>query len=204
MIQRIGRRNALVILARQPVAGAVKTRLARDIGSVRAVWWYRHNFRRIIRRLRRDPRWDLRVAVCPDTAAAKPYWLAGIPPLRQGRGGLGERMERQLAGSPPGPVLVIGSDIPDIGGCEIARAFRALGAASIVLGPSGDGGYWAIGHRAFPRRLPRGSLAGVRWSTPYALRDTVHALAAQGQLALVDELDDVDRAADLQRREGTS
>ena len=106
-------------------------------------------------------------------------------------------MERFLAGMPPGPVLVIGSDIPGVGKQEVAWAFRALGTAAVVLGPSGDGGYWAIGHRASPRRLRRGSLAGVRWSTPHALEDTAKALAAAGELVLVDELHDVDRGADL-------
>ena len=197
MRSRKGRRNRLVIMAREPIAGAVKTRLARDIGSVRAAWWYRHNLQRVLRRLRGDPRWDLRVALCPDTALARPHWLAGVAALSQGTGSLGDRMERVLAGMPAGPVLVIGSDIPGVGRREIARAFLALGSADVVLGPSGDGGYWAIGSRASRRRLPRGSLAGVRWSTCHALRDTVRALQDQGTLRMVGELRDVDRAADM-------
>lgn len=193
-----GRQNFLVLMARQPVAGAVKTRLARDIGAVPAVWWYRHNIRRVIRRLRRDPRWVLVISACPDRAVAKPFWYAGVRAVPQGRGDLGERLVRILSGMPPGPVLVIGPDIPGVTSREIARAFRALRAAEIVLGPAGDGGYWAIGHRAMPRRLPPGALAGVRWSTEHALQDTRLALGAVvGRVDLVDKLYDVDRVEDL-------
>ena len=197
MRRRKSRRNTLVIMARQPIAGAVKTRLARDIGSVRAVWWYRHNLYRVLRRLRGDPRWDLRVALSPDKVLARPHWLHGIVSLPQGSGDLGQRIERVLGGMPPGPVLVIGSDVPGVGREEIAQAFRALGSADVVLGPSGDGGYWIIGHRASVQRLPRGSLSGVRWSTRHALRDTEQVLSGRWKLALVQELHDVDRAADL-------
>ena len=187
-----------MLMARQPIAGAVKTRLARDIGSVPAVWWYRHNMRRVIRRLQRDPRWEFVISACPDTAVSRRFWLSGVGAVPQGGGDLGDRLVRILAGMPSGPVLVIGPDIPGVTSREIARAFRALRAAEIVLGPAGDGGYWAIGHRALPRRLPPGALAGIRWSTPDALQDTLRALAGEGRLVQVDTLRDVDRVEDLQ------
>ncbi len=203
MKRRTGRRASLVVMARQPVAGRVKSRLASEIGTVRAAWWYRHNLRRVIRRLRRDPRWDLWIAVTPDAACARPFWLDGVRALPQGAGSLGERMERILSGMRAGPVLVIGSDIPGVRPGAAARAFRALGSVSVVLGPSGDGGYWAIGHRASVRRLRSGSLAGVRWSSAHALEDTRRALRGEGRIALVDVLNDVDRAADLLRQKGS-
>ena len=196
-----GRRNRLVIMAREPVAGAVKTRLAGDIGAVAAAWWYRHTLRRLQRRLAGDGRWQTVLAVCPDTALGRRHWCAGVEVVAQGRGDLGDRLQRLLAGMPPGPVLVVGSDIPDLGAAEVARAFRALAAAEFVLGPSGDGGFWAIGQRA-SRPLPVGIFAGIRWSTPQAGADTERALAPRGRVAATDLLHDVDRGADLAAHAG--
>jgi hypothetical protein len=60
------RRPALAIMLKIPRPGRVKTRLARDIGTVPAAWWMRHQTARVIRRLARDPRWRLVLAVTPD------------------------------------------------------------------------------------------------------------------------------------------
>ncbi|MGD9886017.1 MAG: hypothetical protein AB7U95_38585, partial [Reyranella sp.] len=60
------------------------------------------------------------------------------------------------------------------------------------------GGYWLIGSRRV-RPLPRALFAGVRWSTPQALADTLLSIPARYSVALADTLDDVDDAADLDR-----
>ena len=200
---RRGRRNRLVVFVREPVAGRVKTRLAAEIGSVAAVWWYRHTLVRTLRRLGRDPRWEIWLAVAPGRAAGRGgIWPRGIPRIAQVEGDLGARMARVLGGMAPGAVVVIGSDVPGIGPAHIARAFRALGRASWVLGPSPDGGYWAIGHRASPRRLPRWHLSGVRWSSRHARADTERVLAEWGPAVSLEQLADVDTAADLARARG--
>ena len=49
-------------MVKEPRPGRVKTRLGRDIGLTTAAWWFRHQTRRLIRRLT-DPRWDLILAV---------------------------------------------------------------------------------------------------------------------------------------------
>ena len=55
-------RRTLVIMVKEPRPGRVKTRLGRDIGMVGAAWWFRHQTRSLIRRLR-DPRWQIVLAV---------------------------------------------------------------------------------------------------------------------------------------------
>src|SRR4030095_5697983 len=81
--------------------------------------------------------------------------------MPQGAGGLGHRMQRLFARLPPGPVIVIGSDIPSIRAAHIAGAFRLLGSADAVFGPAPDGGYWLRGVRGSPRG--RAPLARVLW-----------------------------------------
>ena len=80
-------------------------------------------------------------------------------------------MDRVMKTMPPGPVVLIGADIPDIRPCHIKNAFKILGAHDTVFGPAEDGGYWLVGQRRRPRILSL--FADVRWSSPHALADTL-------------------------------
>lgn len=181
-------------MLKEPRPGRVKTRLGREIGHVRAAWWVRHQTARLLRRLD-DPRWRLVLAVAPDHAGmASRAWPAHLPRLPQGAGDLGCRMARLFRSLRPGPVCIVGGDIPGITPRHIARAFAALGRAEAVFGPAPDGGYWLIGMRG--TRLPATLLQDVRWSTRHALADSVASLAGARHV-LVDTLADVDTAADL-------
>ncbi|HEY0837706.1 MAG TPA: DUF2064 domain-containing protein, partial [Azospirillum sp.] len=113
-------------------------------------------------------------------------------------GDLGARMVRPLRALPPGPVVVVGSDIPDLDAPHVARAFRALGRHAFVFGPAGDGGYWLVGARR-SRRVPAGLFRDVRWSTEHALADTLAGLTPGSSIGFVDVLDDVDDAAAYKR-----
>ncbi len=181
------------LMVKAPQRGRVKTRLIRDVGEGAAVRFYRHNTRVMIRRLH-DPRWQLALAIAPDTALAARWWPGDLPRVRQGGGDLGARMAHVLAQGPPGPVLVVGSDIPGITAGRIGAAFGALRGADAVIGPAADGGYWLVGLRRGPP--PEGLFKGVRWSGPHARADTIANMRALGlSVALADTLSDVDDAA---------
>jgi rSAM/selenodomain-associated transferase 1 len=183
--------NHLVIMAKSPLLGRVKRRLGRDIGDVAATRFYRSCLSHTVMRLARDPRWRTVLAVAPDRTVAQNFWPAhgNIVLLPQGEGDLGRRMQRLFALLPPGPAIIIGSDIPAIRPEHIAEAFRLLGQADAVLGPALDGGYWLVGLKARPCLLR--PFAGVRWSTPYALADTVANLDGK-RVAFAATLCDVD------------
>ena len=182
------RGDVVILFARAPRLGAVKRRLARGIGAMAALRFYRAQLARTLR-LARDPRWRVELAVTPDHGAAR--WPRGITRVPQGRGDLGVRMGRAL-GRHRRAVLV-GSDIPDLSRADIAAAFRALGRAQAVFGPAEDGGYWLVG--LGPRR-PARPFAEVRWSTEHALADTLANFNGR-RIALLRTLRDVDTAADL-------
>lgn len=182
-------------MVKLPRAGQVKTRLGREISMVGAAWWYRHQLRRLLRRLR-DPRWRIVLAVSPDRDGLNArIWPRDLPRIAQGQGDIGVRMARALRVSGRGPVCLIGSDIPGVQRHHIAGAFRELGARDAVFGPARDGGFWLIGLRrgalAHPRMFGR-----TRWSHPDTLSDARAALrfARVGYAAV---LSDVDSARDL-------
>lgn len=116
--------------------------------------------------------------------------------MQQGTGDLGTRMQRLLDTAPPGPAIIIGSDIPDITTRHIADAFERLRDHDAVFGPAPDGGYWLVGLRRVPR-VPR-IFADVRWSGPHALSDTLANLSGF-RVALAAELADVDDLASYTR-----
>lgn len=188
-------RSTLVVMVKEPHPGRVKTRLGREIGMVTAAWWFRHQVQLLLRRLR-DPRWDIVLAVSPDAEGClSRVWPADLPRWPQGRGDLGDRMGRVLRRFGPGPVAVIGADIPGIDRPHVATAFQVLGSADAVIGPAPDGGYWLIGW-AGRRPLPPTTFEGVRWSTETARADTIRSLG-NVRIAEIATLRDVDTAADL-------
>lgn len=183
----------LVIMVKEPRAGRVKTRLGQDIGHVRAAWWMRHRLAVLVRDVT-APGWDTLLAVAPDIAIRSPM-LPRLPRLAQGPGDLGARMARLFRALPPGPVLIVGADIPAITRAHIAAGFARLGDHDALIGPATDGGFWAIGLKR-SGAVPAGLFDNVRWSTPHAMADTLATLP-YSRIARLPVLQDVDVAADL-------
>ena len=182
----------LVIMAKEPRLGRVKTRLGREIGAVTATGFYRCAAANLIRRLARDRRWYTVLAVAPDNALASPFWPPDVARLPQGQGDIGQRMARQLSRRRSGPVVLVGSDIPGLRALHVADAFALLRRHQAVFGPAEDGGFWLIGLNS---RTPlAGLFDGVRWSGPHALADTLKN-ASGLRVALAARLPDVDDAA---------
>ena len=192
----------LVVMVKAPRPGRVKSRLARDIGAVEAVRFYRVATAALLRRLADDRRWQCILAVTPEAELSARLWPADLARIAQGRGDLGDRMQAVFDSLPPGPVAIIGSDIPALDRRHVAAAFALLGGHDAVFGPAADGGYWLVGLRRRPR-VPR-IFANVRWSGPYALADTL-ANCRDLRVGFLETLHDVDTVReyhDWRRLEG--
>lgn len=176
----------LAIFLRMPRLGQGKRRLARDIGDLAALRFQRQQIARL-RRLLGDRRWRTTLWVTPDNAARR---AGGLP---QGRGDLGARMARPFRLLPPGLVVLVGADIPELEPGHLWAAFRALGQAEAVFGPATDGGYWLVG--LGPRRRKRPPFRNVAWSTERALGDTLRNLNGT-RVAQLAPLSDIDTGAD--------
>lgn len=193
-------RARLVIMAKVPIAGQVKTRLTRRIGVAEAVRFYRATARAVVGRLGGQPFWETVIAVSPDTGISAHVWPRGVTLARQGRGDLGARMQRPMRALGPGPVCVVGTDVPGIEVEHIRRAFRLLGNCDAVFGPAADGGFWLVGMRRRPRVMNPYS-NGVRWSHAETLADVRRNLEGHA-VGLTERLNDVDEAEDLARQLG--
>lgn len=191
----------LVIFARLPRLGMVKRRLAREIGAVEALRFYRASLDGLLRRVGRDRRWRTWLAVTPDLCARAGQWpLAmhlGITVIPQGAGDLGHRMSRVLEGLPPGAGAIVGSDVPALDARHIRGAFAGLNGHDVVFGPARDGGYWLVAaRRGF--RCP-GLFNNVRWSSEHALADTAANLPGSVRTVRLETLEDIDEGPAYRR-----
>ncbi len=177
----------LIVFARAPRLGRGKRRLAAGIGPLAAWRFQRWALARVVRRLAGDRRWECWLAVTGGPAR----WPRGIRRMTQCRGDLGRRMGRAMRALGPGPVVLVGADVPDIARHHIEAAFRALGRHGAVFGPAQDGGFWLVGLRGHHPSLFR----HVRWSSRHALADTLANLGPGRTHGLVETLCDIDDAA---------
>lgn len=181
----------LLVMAKQPRIGRVKTRLGAGVGAMEATRAYRVMLTKTLNRLSRDPRWLTWVAVSGVHELHAGVWPQNVNLIDQGTGNLGDRMQRMFNELPVGPVVIIGSDIPHIECADIADAFHQLGRHEVVFGPASDGGYWLVGQSR--RRTVLKMFDNVRWSSEHALTDTMANLGG-GRARLLRQLADVDDA----------
>jgi hypothetical protein len=184
-------RDTVIVFARVPRLGAVKRRLAREIGDRAALRFHIQTLTALLLDLTACGRLDVVLAVTPDRARfALPVRVRRIG---QGRGDLGARMGRALGRYRR--VALMGCDVPDAGAADVLSAFRHLGSADAVFGPAEDGGYWLI---ALGPRRPGDLFGAARWSTEHALADTLRQFRHH-RVDFVRCLSDVDSAADYRR-----
>jgi hypothetical protein len=184
-------RDTVFVFARAPRLGAVKRRLARQIGARAALDFHRATLIALLRGLAAQRRFRTVLATTPDRASFP--LSVRVARIGQGSGDLGTRMGRATRRVPRGNVVIIGCDIPDARAADVLAAFRALRHADAVFGPAEDGGYWLVG--LSPRR-PARPFGAVRWSTSHALADTL-ANFRGWRVAFLRTLRDVDTAQDL-------
>lgn len=175
----------LFIMARLPVAGRVKTRLAKRIGAVAATNRYRHLLTAILRAVGSDPRWETILAVTPASAMAERNWKRIAPHCRvvaQAQGDLGQRMARLLSYAGKAPAAVMGSDIEGVTSTHVALCFQALRGRHAMLAPAEDGGFWlcAVKTAGPLARRDAGPFRSVLWSRADTFERTKGALTAFG------------------------
>ncbi len=189
--------TAVLLFAKAPRPGLVKTRLARDIGDLPALKVYRSLGARVAAAVGNVYR--ITVWYEPhDAEGEMRMWLGDWDYRAQGEGNLGERMRVAFSAHfacGDRPVIVIGADTPGVDAAVIAEAEEALRSADAVFGPALDGGYYLIGlNRLFAKLFQ-----GIPWGTATVLADTLERCQRVGvTVALLQPLRDVDTVTDLQ------
>lgn len=202
-------RGWLVIFAKAPEPGQVKTRLSPPLSPLEAAELYRCLLFDALDEsslAAAELGCDAVIAVDPSNAAREIASRApsGCRAISQGSGELGARMSRvaaQAAAAGAPFALLRGSDSPCLDRASLREAVGALHAADLVVRPDADGGYNLVGLGARALRSgPRGGLFDHPMSTPTVLRDTVlRAERLELRVALMSHGFDIDRFDDLRR-----
>jgi len=188
--QRI--QNVLIVVAKQPTAGATKTRLSPPLSPEGAASLY--EFREVQ---------GIRPAIAYLPEGASGYFASLAPDfdllLQSGRD-LGERLDHALShylNTGYRNAVIMDSDSPTLPVSSLSAAFTLLNSGSdVVIGPCEDGGYYLIGMKKPHPRL----LREVRMSTPQVTADTLAVAAEEGlQVELLPTWYDVDNHLSLQR-----
>lgn len=189
-------RPLIIVFLRAAVRGRVKTRLAATVGDERALDIYTKLVAHTLN------------VVQPLVCAKQAWYSDGIPvdahvmapgfDLREQVGAdLGARMQYAFEegfNQGYGPIIIIGTDLPQLSSALLAEAFGALKDHDAVIGPANDGGYYLLGLNA-----PLDALFHHKaWSTSSVLAATLADLHMHKRTChLLPELVDVDTEADL-------
>ena len=192
-----------VVLAKAPLAGQVKTRLAAALGAERAARLAQALLADTLEVLRAEPRVELALAYAPASARS---WFADVAPdvllLEQVEGDLGARMEaaaRALFERGHRGVLAIGADAPHLLAAVLGPALEALARRRGAVACTDDGGYHLL---ALPEPAPWLREA-IPWSSGGERAATLVCAREHG--LEIEELPsgfDIDRPADLERLAG--
>jgi uncharacterized protein len=192
-----GPRRALVVIAKEPVPGAVKTRLAPSLGAdgaARAAAAMLADTLAVMAQVDAEP-W---VCFAPPGARTRMARLApGCGLLAQVDGDLGDRLAACFAALLDGGaerVVIVAADTPHVPRATYQAAFALLDQVDVVLGPAVDGGYYLVGAKAALPEL----FVGVPMGTDAVLQMTIQrAVQRRLRVATLPMLRDLDRLEDL-------
>jgi len=192
----------LIMMARAPVVGQVKTRLAKSIGAQRAAGIYRNMAQAQIRKLLAANICPLELHVCP--TVQHPFFIAmrcsGVVRVERQMGdNLGSRMLHALRSGlqRADAVILIGADVPGISIKQIEQVCMLLSDhKELIIMPADDGGYGLLGMS----KVDAGLFRGVHWGTGRVCKQTVKRARQLGiRYRLFSSCYDIDYPRDLSR-----
>ncbi len=183
--------NALIIFAKNPVLGKVKTRLAKTIGDEAAFQAYQQmlgHVRDVASKVECD-----RIVFYSDFVDESDAWKRPTfsKEVQSGKD-IGEKMHNALAATLRKgyeKVVLVGCDLLDLQVQHLEQAFRSLEFHDVALGPAEDGGYYLIGLKSTDSSL----FVNKTWSHANVLTNTLADIQRQGKsVHLIARLSDID------------
>ena len=182
--------NVVSLFLKAPISGAVKTRLAKELGDDGALVAYCELVEFLLKRI---PNTNVHIHYTPDALTLMQDWLGtGYHYHLQTEDELGNRLihsmelEFELGCE---KLIFLGGDCPYVDQSILDEAFGALDTSDVVVGPATDGGYYLIGIRQRRSEL----FKGIDWGTHSVCETTLGICEREGlKVALLQEESDVD------------
>jgi rSAM/selenodomain-associated transferase 1 len=191
----------LIVFCREPAAGHAKTRLLSHLGAANAASLAEAFVVDMLAKASTVCRSELVIAGTAESPVTRSPFFRGVARrfhadlIDQGVGALGARMSRVLEPfAPAAGALLIGTDLPSLPVVALRHLYGMLQRRELVLGPSLDGGYYAIGVRGAVPPV----FHGIRWGSARVFEQTVQRITRTGRSAAFGPAwYDVDRWSDL-------
>ncbi|TGL39740.1 TIGR04282 family arsenosugar biosynthesis glycosyltransferase [Leptospira perdikensis] len=188
--------NKLIIFAKQPKLGKVKTRLSVSIGEEETLKIY-YELLKITKTVTSNLKVEKFVYWDHLTKNSSESFDFGYPNKTQELGDLGYKMEvafQKEFQMETGKIVIIGTDCPFLTEEILLKAYKDLDHSDFILGPARDGGYYLLGMKTF---LPF-VFHSIPWSTKDVLSLTIESIRKNNKtFTLLDELCDIDDIDDL-------
>lgn len=199
-------RAGVILFARTPSKGRVKTRLAETIGAGKALDLYTRMVRHTVQEAM-DTRTAHRIEICVDRLDSAFTYRDTLGPgfhlTEQVPGDLGQRMAagfQRLFSDGYNRIVITGTDCPELDAAVLDRALARLRGHDAVIGPTFDGGYYLIGLS----RPASFIFSDMPWSTDRVFTETIERMkTADMDVSILPTLSDIDTEDDLARLRGT-
>lgn len=193
-MQTQNKENLLLIFTKNPVAGKVKTRLAKDLGNEKALDIYKFLLDHTVKFTSKVN--SFKQVYYSDSVTENDIWNNELFEKRKQEGvDLGMRMQHAFNTGFQigyGKIIIIGSDMYDIDSEVIDKAFLQLDNHDYVIGPAQDGGYYLFGMKS----LNSDVFKNKEWGTSSVLKDTLKDLDGH-KVAMLETRNDVDLLDDI-------
>ena len=190
--------NALIIIAKYPVNGSVKTRLKGHMPDDKILELYSHLLETTIQKLRSIDGVDTFIAFAPQEAASF-FSKYNLRLISLSDGDLGMRMFsafENIFNHDYENAVLVGADIPDLSSKNILNALQLLSAHDLAYGPAEDGGYYLVGMR----KLIKEVFEEIPWSSNVTLeRSIARAKKFKYSVSYTETLYDIDTIDDVNR-----
>ena len=188
--------KAIIIFAKEPIVGGVKTRLGKTIGMDKAARIYEVLLKNTLDTVSKLHNIDVHLFITPDCDSKYfDQWV--YEPYIQRGNDLGKRMENafeDIYGLGYKKIVIIGTDCPTLTTKILNLSFSRLEEEDVVIGPSVDGGYYLLGMNSNYSFL----FKNIEWSTNQVLSQTKKHIR-QHSLGMfqLPRLRDIDEEQDL-------
>lgn len=187
-------KKALIIFTRNPELGKVKTRLAKSVGDESALNIYKFLLKHTVE-ITENLKLD-KYVFYSETIHRDDIWNADIFRKKlQAGADLGEMMKNafeEILGLGYEKVMIVGSDIYDLGQKDIEIAYDSLQTNQLVIGPATDGGYYLLGMKEMNAEI----FQNKKWGTSTVLEETLHDLKDK-KYVLLEKRNDIDYYQDV-------
>ena len=184
----------LLVFAKTPLLGTVKTRLARSIGNIKALWIYEQLLHKTQAVLKNLPHKTV-LFYSGKPAATLGTQFSTYEQYPQQGADLGARMQAAFQwGFDAGytKIIILGTDLWELEASLITTAYSLLEQQDYVIGPATDGGYYLLGMKEPTPEV----FAKKKWGTSSVLKETLSHLKEKS-VGFLDEKNDLDTLEDL-------